>query len=87
MSGSYFCWRPCTKSVYQESPGFNDQTSFLSLDPDLLLITLHPMHLPGSDLMSKLILRNQAIIDIIVTTLIGKYILLSGIRWKEYLFT
>lgn len=50
---------------------FVNQISFC-LDPNLLLFKLDPKYLPGTDLMSKLVLQNQEVANIVVTTLIGK---------------
>ncbi|CEI87796.1 hypothetical protein RMCBS344292_02204 [Rhizopus microsporus] len=41
------------------------------LDPELLLFAMDPKYPPGSDLISKLVLRNSDVVEMITITLIG----------------
>ncbi|KAG2214759.1 hypothetical protein INT45_006288, partial [Circinella minor] len=49
---------------------FYGEFKFL-IDPELSLFSLDPKYLPGSDLTSKLVLRNPDVVEMITTTLIG----------------
>ncbi|KAI9476053.1 MAG: hypothetical protein EXX96DRAFT_609915 [Benjaminiella poitrasii] len=41
------------------------------IDPELLLFSMGPKYPPGSDLISKLVLRNPDVVEMITTTLVG----------------